>query len=102
MNEQERQEKGAQILEVFAMAGKKESLTEKIKEQEIRISENNTKVADLQKEVDAGNADARKSIDALAKELDEVTKELDALLASLEKEGYKLPIGKKASRSISL
>ena len=102
MSEKEMQEKGAQILEVFAMAGKKESLTGKIKEQNVRISGNNAKVADLQKEMDADNMEAQGVIGSLSKELDEVKGALDTLIAVLEKEGYKLPIGKKASKTISM
>lgn len=96
-------EKGTQILEALAMAGKKQSLSDQIKEQNARIGDNNAKVAKLQKEADIDNADAAKVISSLIKELDEVTKNLKASLADLEKEGYKLPIGgTKASKTVSL
>ena len=95
-------EKGTQILEALGMAGKKQSLTDQITEQNTRIGDNNAKVAELQKEVDVDNADAAKVISSLVKELDEVTKDLKAALVDLEKEGYKLPIGGKGSKTVSL
>ena len=96
-------EKGAQILEALAMAGKKQSLADQIKEKNILISRNNAEVAKLQKEMDANNNSLSESIDSLAKELGEVSSALATALAVLEKEGYKLPIGeKKGSKSVSL
>lgn len=95
-------ERGTQILEALAMAGKEQSLSDQIQEQNARIGDNNAKVAELQKEVDVENADAAKVINSLVKELDEVTKDLKVALADLEKEGYKLPIGGKRSKTVSL
>jgi len=102
MKEKEVQEMGARILEALAMAGKKQSLSDRILEQNIKISDNNARVAELQKEVDADNTIANGKISSLAKELDEVSKALKTLLAELEKEGYKLPIGGKSSKNIVL
>ena len=103
MKEKEVQEMGARILEALGMAGKKESLSEKIKEQNTIVNANNARVANVQKEVDADNAVANEKISSLAKELDDVDSALIIALAVLEKEGYKLPIGgKKVGKAISL
>lgn len=102
MDEKELQEMGMRINVAMALAGKKENLSDQIKEQNAVISGNNAKVAELQKEMDADNADAAEVISSLEKELGEVTKGLTASLASLEKAGYKLPIGGKTSKTVSL
>lgn len=102
MKEKEVQVMGARILEALGLAGKKESLSNDIEEQSLRISENNDKVAELKAVKDADSSVATENIEKLSKELDEITKELDSRVESLKKEGYTLPIGSKKSRNISL
>ncbi len=87
------EEKGIEIVEAMALAGKRDSIIKGIKEINAAISQNNSSLAELKESVDAANISAASDIATATKELDGVTNELNRRLADLKKEGYTLPIG---------
>lgn len=96
------EEKGKELLEAMALAGKKESIIKDIKAINATISERNDSVAELKEQADVANREAASDLADLRKELDGVTNDLNRRLAGLKKEGYTLPIGGKSSKTTSL